>query len=420
MHVLFITSDSSFFDKNGERHAQLTIMQDAAEVLHVVVLTNRKSGFSIQPLGEKGWIYPTNSWFPFLYIWDGWRTIRTQLFWKGELYIHLVVSDDAYSAGWLGALISNLYDRTWMLHVHTFYWDIHSSSTPLIKRFLAVPLAAVFNYTYRIFSFSEKVSVYLTAAAQNDLEKHKIVLYPAVYDPHDLQNAQATINIKEVHPDFNFIILTTARGWRLQLAIQATQLLRKSYRKAGLVVISGNPHITRLRTLFSKTSSFVHFESESSNMFSYLKTANVFLYLDSGEYEDDMLLRAAASSCPIIAAASPVSTRVIKDSVNGYLLEHPTSQTLTKTIQNFNESAGVREKFKMNSSLYLEEQFAMDRSTLVAQLKEYWTFQEEKLENFPLLTGQDKLLSRAIPEQPSTIREMFKPLQKTIDYFLGK
>ena len=113
-----------------------------------------------------------------------------------------------------------------------------------------------------------------------------------------------------------------------------------------------------------------------------------------------MLLRAAAASCPILAVPNNLSKSIIKNGVNGYLLEQATPELVAKTIQKFNEESGVREQFKINSGMFLHEHFHQNKVDIVAKLKEYWTFEEEPIE-FPLIQRQDKLLSNIPLKEPS-------------------
>lgn len=400
MHILFITSDTAFFDEKSERQTELDLMIEAATELHIIVFTKRRDGYQIKKIGEKCWIYPTQSWFPFLYLWDGWQTARHQLVWQHILHAHIIISDDVWLSGWLGARLSYIYERVWMVNVHHYYWDFHSFTTSFFKRLLIIPTSALFTNTYHIFSFSEKTSVFLRAAAKTEEEKNKILSFPLLFDDEQIKKGEPEISIKNVHPEFNFIVLTAASGRKLQFAVEVIKYLRQSYRKAGLVVIGKSHGLSRLRVKFDGASDIVRFEAEDSHLLSYLKTTNVYLYVDSGENEDTMLLRAAAASCPILAVPNNLSKSIIKNGVNGYLLEQATPELVAKTIQKFNEESGVREQFKINSGMFLHEHFLQNKVDIVAKLKEYWTFEEEPIE-FPLIQRQDKLLSNIPLKEPS-------------------
>ena len=377
MKILFITSDVQFLEEKSERRALLEVMLDAADVLHVVVLSNNKK-YSIQKLSPHGWVYPTNSWSSIFYFIDGLRVIRRQVLWKRELQIDIIISDNPFAAGWLGTLLARIYKRTWMINIHSYYWEKYFTMS-LIERLTIVPISYIFKHALRIFSFSEKTSLYLHAMARTDATLHKIIPFPIIYDDKT-ESRMPEVRIKELYPSFDFILLTSARGGRLQTAINIALELRKRYKKAGLVVLGRSQGLAKFRATFLGTDEVVRFESKEEHVMSYLKTANVYLYFSTGEEEDEMLIRAAAASCPIVATNSVIAKKIIHHGRNGFIVNDAAVDTFVSAIITMNETFGMREQFKVNSGMYLHQQFVDNRSALVEKIKEYWSSDETKTE----------------------------------------
>jgi glycosyltransferase involved in cell wall biosynthesis len=416
MHVLFLTSNTEFLQPGGgKEHLYLQGLLDASETLHIIVATPWNSRYQRQKLRDNAWIYPTNA-LPGLQFFKILRTARFELYWQKEFRAHIIHSDDTYLNGWAGLALSWLYDRVWVVNLRTYESAF---------RFNAVPAWLLFWLSYRICIFSDTTRLYLLSRLQPAWEK-KIVLFPRTVDVDVIGEEPAVIDVKKVYPPLNFVALTITklgRGRDLRIALATLKILRANiaYSKAGMVIIGSGVavFIARMRARFEGLSQWVHVERPTPELTSYLKTANIFLYLSSGKETEDMLIRAAASHCPIIAVDDVLSRAVIQDGINGSIIpRYPTPGEVATLILKINQG-DERERFRINSSMNLKQTVIATPQEIVAAFKNIWEYTvapEEPpkettgapyVEPHPLEKPAPVGIERTVEEVKETWKEMF-------------
>lgn len=376
MHILFITANKQFLVEGSEQRELLSMMSNVTESLHVVVLNTRGDGYEKQKIGEHTWLYPTNSLFSFLLYFDGLSTIRHQVMWQDELHADVILSDDPKIAGWLGIRIAGLYGRVWMVNLHDYFWDLETSVPLLFSRYTVVPLKDIFTNAFRIIAFSERVAIYTQSKGVTDEEKAKVVVFPEIYTA---PSAAASVDIKVKHPEFNFIVLhyLGRHSDKISLAIEAMEILHHSYQHSGMVLmITRKPTSAMLAEVVRmNATNWIRFEVIEPESFPFTN-ANVFLYLNGGEDEDVMFIRAASTATlPIVAAQSIVSEKILSNNINGLIVYDLNGQTIASTIRKLNEIPGMRESFRVNADLLLQQQILPSRTALVEKLREYFNFE---------------------------------------------
>ncbi|MGH7141364.1 MAG: glycosyltransferase family 4 protein [Minisyncoccia bacterium] len=392
MHILFITANEKFLDEEGEEKTLLAAMVEAAEALHIVVFTKRRQNYGVKKIGEQAWVYPTNARFSFMQRFAAMRTVRRQVIWQRELRAHIVHSDDPFLAGKVGFALARRYKRVWMVNLHEPYWDFASPLEAFKARLVMLRLKTLFTFAERVCVFSERVRLY--AADAVGIERAaKLFELQKVHDPQVLRNAPVRADIKKEFSAYNFVLLVAAPlgpGSHIPLALETLALLRQQYLKAGMVFVGAGrlAHLYALKAHSLDLGPWVRFVPRPAEIVSYFKTANLLLYLGSGEEEDDKLITAVATGCAIIALPSPTARMIIKDGQNGIIVEKPDAQTLVAAIRYFNEAPGLRERFKANSGAFLDLSGVGTLESLTERLKACWTYhealpEEAQLEHVP-------------------------------------
>jgi glycosyltransferase involved in cell wall biosynthesis len=412
MHVLFITGNTEFLNTEGKERKFLRGLMDASDTLHIIVLTSWWSKHAVQQLDEHTWVYPTNAPFG-LQFFRILRIARFQLFWKREFRAHIIHSDDLQTTAWAALFLSYLYDRVWVANVHSYGWDMRSLGKSPLSRFRTMPLLLLFSCAFRVCIFSDLTRLHLLSKLKKHWEK-KIYPFPKLYDPELIGKEVAAFNIKEKHPEMQFALLVVARLGRrrdVSLALQTLKLLRKNqyYPKAGLVIIGKGVAAfwVRLWALMHGLSAWVFFESPRADFTSLVKTSNLFLYLSGGDENEDLLIRAAAAHCPIIAIDDKLTRELIKDGVNGSILRTRAPKILVETIIKINQSAD-RELFKINSGLFLEQTVVATEAQVIAALKALWEYQAAPMEQKQEMPDAAYINPHPLEPAPPTRIEKFK------------
>lgn len=390
------------------------MLSEVSESLHVVVLTMRSDGFVDGAFDNHTWLYPTNSSFKAFRYFDALSTIRRQVLLHGTLQADLILSDDAVMAGWLGLQVASKYGRVWMVNLHDFYWDYKQSLSRVLFNYTAVPLQDLFKNAYRMLAFSERIAIYAEGAAKTEEEKAKITLFPALYAA-PLPSTSTDVKVR--YPEFNFVVLCyfppASDTWSLMLESQ--KLLRQQYRKAGLVVLTNKKPsrslLAQVRGLGIEDSvRFEVVDNESQPP----TNANVYLYLGGGEDEDSMFLRAVAmGQTPIIAADSVITQKILSDNVNGLVLKALEPKVIADTIRKLNETPGMRESFRVNANLLLQQKVTPPREEMLAILREFLTFEYAPAD----VQDKEKYLFEHLTKKHSFFERVHIRLNAIKDYY---
>jgi len=269
----------------------------------------------------------------------------------------------------------------------------------------------VLSLAHKLCVFSDLAQLYLSITAAH--REDKIVMFPRVYDAQTLEKEPVLFDIKTKYPRINFpLVVATTLAYRkhVSLAFATLALLRKNpyYARAGLVVVglSGSRMWWRLRAWLQGVGKWVHIEKPDA-LYSCLKTANVFLYMAGGEENEDAFIRAAAAHSPIIAVDTKITPALIKDGVNGIVVQRPTAEDFVQAIVQMNQSA-QREIFRVNSSLYMAQTMVANPQEIVAALQALWDYKEAP----PQTQEMPPLDPHPIAPPPPTRWEKFKEIWK--------
>ncbi len=351
----------------------MLMMSEVCETLHTVVLT--PPGYAVEQLNDHTWLYPTNTYIPFMHYFDAKYVVQRQVSFNTQLYADVIISDDPFIPGWVGLHIAQEYDRAWVVYARDFYWQ-HSIFSRLF-RVPMVPLKAVLEGATRVCAFSQRAFIYLDHAA-NAIEKGKLRALPEIYTQP--QHALEPKDLKVLYPEYNFVLLAAVPDHLggLDTLVGTLALLRVKYAKAGLVLFSPHNKERQVRRVARayRLGDWVRFVKIEPNSFPF-QGANVFLYLNASPEDDTTCIRAAAASCPIVAVRSVVSQKVIEDRVNGLFVADAQPQTLHDAIRVLNETPGWRERFQVNAGMHLSTIVVPPHEQIVELLRAALTFPYE-------------------------------------------
>jgi glycosyltransferase involved in cell wall biosynthesis len=389
MHVLFVTSNKDFFNEDAQERLYLEGLIKASEVLHIVVITKRRDARKIKKIGDRAWIYPTNSRFSFLYLFDLIHVIRFQLVWQGKFRAHIVHSDDPGIVGWAGMLFAYWYQCVWIVNVRLYYWRMKRSP---LNRLALMPKIILFDRAYRVCVFSELTRIYLSTHTSKKA-KEKIMSFPQVSEGGMIQQDTEPSSAL-IYPEFKFTLLVISESSEtshISLALDILLRLRqnRNYAKAGLVVVGRGLYKIplKIRAGILGLNPWVVFENPDLSIDDYVRAVNIFLYLSGDKENEDAFLHVAVAHCAMIALDDEVSRGVITDGANGYLISPATVDGFVDAIIRVNETPGLREQFKTNSDMRLINRSLQTSDQIAEELRKIWeyTVAPEPIPTMPIL-----------------------------------
>jgi glycosyltransferase involved in cell wall biosynthesis len=398
--ILFISSNKRFFELHSNERGRLKEMSEVAEAVHAIIITLKKDALKIERVDDHTWLYPTNSRFFFLSMWDAWWIVRSQVYWKWKLRADAVISDDPEIAGRTGTLISRWYKKRWIVNIFQNFWTPGAAAkSPLRNGFGLLSKKYLLRHADTLCVFSSTAEKALVKEVAAGLIPYaKILSFTTIVDVEGLRNTPIDVSLRLRYPKYHFILLTVFERpseAKINLVLETLAYLHeRRYREAGLIIISPKDLGASFDQKVSKLglSKWVKVEREDNDLVSYLKSTNIYLNLSSLEDNEEryVFMKAAAAGCPIISIDSLLAREVIEDGENGLLIKEPKPELFFVGIVKMNETAGLREQFKLGSDKLIVHKFAKSQEELKAKLIEAWLGPANKIDQ---LMSIDKLIS---------------------------
>ena len=320
-----VSTDRKIFEEGSDvRTRQIEYAKDWDEV-HIVVFDKRSMEYGVRSkeiaIAANCWAYSTKSRFKFLYPFDAMRLGRFIMEKRG--ITDITCQDASLTAMAAVSLKKRFNGKTsnavaLEIQVHE---DIGSPNysfnwTNKVRRFLAL------NYlpkADRIRVVSERIKRYLVGTL--GIAESKVIVRPIAVDIEAIKNAPiiAGGDLHKKYSQFDRIVLMAGRlepEKNVKLAIEAWKSVIEKQPKAGLIIVGSGSQLPMLNYQCSRSgiSGNVIFESwaDRATLYSYYKTADLFLNTSLFEGYGMTLVEANAARCKIVSTDVGVVGDVLK------------------------------------------------------------------------------------------------------------
>ena len=279
--TLMLSLDRRIFDKNSEVRRRMVDYGSIFSQLHIIVFSRRKHQlFEPEKIAPNVWIYPTDSWTRWLYVFDVFSIVKRELVVSGELAVN-VISASEFESGFIGVLLARTYNRRFQLQIHGDPWNQYSQ-----KKFI---FNAIFHgIEHYVLSHTDCVRV-VSEHVKNEVARryprlsNYISILPVFVDIDKMRNTKPSFDLHERYPQFNFIILMVSRlspEKNIFFALDIFADIVQQHPRAGLIIVGDGPLEKKIRryTHTRALSQNVIFEGWQSELVSYYKSANLFLH----------------------------------------------------------------------------------------------------------------------------------------------
>ncbi|MGC9605499.1 MAG: glycosyltransferase family 4 protein [Minisyncoccia bacterium] len=325
--LLSIGTDRSIFEEGSAvRLRQIEYAKKWDEV-HIVVFAGRD--FTEQQISADCFIYPTRSGSKPLYPLGAMKLGRSIIRSRG---ITDITCQDASFTAMAGAYLAKRFGLPFEIQVHE---DIGSPRYAFnMKNRIRKALAA--RYVRRadtIRVVSERIKRYLVGAL--GVEERKITVRPIVVDTGLIRAAPVipSADLRKKYPQFQKIVLMASRlepEKNILLAIASWPEVMKRFPGAGLVIVGRGSERPELEAAVSRSdlALAIVFEdwADKATLYSYYKTADLFLNTSIFEGYGMALVEALAAGC------KAVSTDVGAARESGAIMTEPDPQDVAKTL----------------------------------------------------------------------------------------
>ncbi len=325
MRIINIGTDRNLFVKDSvvlKRHIEYARLVDE---IHIVVFTKKKDEFNKKQIAKNAWLYPTNSRIKLLYIFDAvkivWKIINNKQGW-------LITTQDPFETGLVG-LVACMAKKI-PLHFQ-FHTDVFND------RWIKENMLNRIRYIIMLFiiPFADGFRVVSKHVIQNLIKRgvsEEMITYTPVYSDVKLFQDE-----QKDHGRKNKEILYTGRFVKeknLPFLFRAFAIVSKKDVEAKLVLVGDGPLRSSLAALSKKLgiNESVKFVPWTDNLVSYYKTASVFVLPSYYEGWGRVVVESLAAGTPVIMTDVGCAGEVVRDGVEGFIVQHDNEQQLAEKI----------------------------------------------------------------------------------------
>ncbi|HEX7724208.1 MAG TPA: glycosyltransferase family 4 protein [Candidatus Paceibacterota bacterium] len=301
--LLSIGTDRLLFKEGSAVRERFKEYAKKWDEIHVVVATSGR-GYTETSIAPNVWIYPTRSKLKALYPLDAARLGRFIIPRRG---ITNITCQDPFLTAVAGTRLQREFKLPLELQLHT---DIGAPNYPYtvgnkIRKSLALSYLPKADH---IRVVAQRIKTYLTDKL--GISAEKIEVRPIAVDVSHIKSSpiDPAANLHTKYPQFKKIALVASRlepEKNVALAIDAMHALVQKHPEIGLVICGtgGLTEQLQQRAIRGPAAAHIVFEpwARPSTLYSYYKTADVFLVTSLFEGYGMTLVEAAAAGTKIVS-----------------------------------------------------------------------------------------------------------------------
>jgi glycosyltransferase involved in cell wall biosynthesis len=312
--VLFISRDESLLNPSQQSLDGYIDIADLFDEVHIMILRQGiPTKTPVIRVRDNVWIYTATHPLWWATAFAGFRLVRDQLVFAEGFRTDIIVARDPFESAALGLYLSHKYNRPLQVHVlESFYTkEFLSAAKPnRWRKLLASKLLKKIK--------SVRVS---TRVVHDELAKKfkflDLAVLPRLNSYENMITAPSTIELRDKYKPFVFIMLYVGSLKYESAFVSALDAARFGLRNPhlGMIVIGKGPAKSEFekRAEILQVRPQVVFETGSTDVLSYLKSANVLLVPDTDAESEEVVLMGAAAGIPMIVARTPAREDIFKD-----------------------------------------------------------------------------------------------------------
>lgn len=360
--VLFITRDVTILEEGSTAQLHFKNLADVFDEIHIIIISEpwqTKKG--VERLEKNIWAYTTSGKYWWTQPFIAQSIARAQMQFTDGFRADVVVALDPFESGLAGLMIAEKYDREFQVHVTEDFYALEFKDKDKHNA-RRIKMAA------RVLKRAQSVRV-STVLIKEQLEKKfrhlkDVALLPRHYNINAIIEATETTNIKDVFPQYAFVVLFVGvldHESTLFRAIDATRPILRSSR-IGFVVVGDGPtkKESQKRAEILGIQKQIVFEKDESKLISYLKSADILICTDTTQASDEVVIKAAAAGLPILAAKTELREDLFTDGESAFLCDKEDTVGFSQKLNKFLNANTLRTQFSDNAREIIKTRFHED------------------------------------------------------------
>jgi glycosyltransferase involved in cell wall biosynthesis len=287
MKALMISNDPKILEEGSAVRARATEYAKHFDELHMLYVTGRSFSHS-----------------PFAAVKAGEKILRERGFGPDDL----ITVQDPFLTASAGARLKKRFGSRLEIQIHTDIGSPYYAKEKFTNKIRLWSARKNIPHADHIRVVSERIKRFLIDAKCLRVLADKIEVRPIFVDTEKIKNTPITADLRKKYPQFKKIILMASRLTHekdIPTALRAFALVRERTPDSGLIIVGSGP------LKFAPTKNVI-FENwaDQSTLFSYYKTADIFLSTSRYEGYGMSMVEAHAAGCPVVATDAGVAPQI--------------------------------------------------------------------------------------------------------------
>ena len=282
-----ISNDPKILEKGSAVFARVAEYGKQFEELHTLYVTGRSFKHS-----------------PFAAVMAGEKIMRERGFGQNDL----ITVQDPFLTASAGVSLKKKFGSQLEIQIHTDISSPYYAKEKFTNKMRLWSARKNLPKADHVRVVSERIKKYLVEAKCLRITPEKIEVRPIFVDTEKIKNATVTVDLHKKYPQFKKIILMASRLTHekdIPTAVKAFEKVLEKIPDAGLVIVGSGPE--KFRT---GKNIVVESWADQPTLFSYYKTADVFLSTSLYEGYGMSMVEANATGLPIVATDAGIAPEI--------------------------------------------------------------------------------------------------------------
>ena len=324
MKILMLSTDENIFIEGSEVWRRMIEYGSLVEELHIIIKNQNsplRQGFAgqanlkTQNFGNV-FVYPTNSYWSFFYLWDAYRissgilrnlkleTPQESKHPAGQVRNCVITTQNPFETGLVGYLLKRKFRLPLQVQIHTDFLSPYFGQESWKNKMRVILGQWLVKKADGLRVVSERIKNSLLSLYPKPYTLNPVTVLPIFVDIEKIRNASIKTDLRYKYPD-RFIILMASRLTKeknIGLAVAAMEEIVKVYPQALLLIVGSGPEQKNLKSQISnlKLQNNIIIENWSDDLASYYKTADLFLLTSNYEGHGRPVVAATTADLPVL------------------------------------------------------------------------------------------------------------------------
>lgn len=342
MNIISIGTDRNIWKEGSAVRVRQVSYGEMFTSLHLIVYTTRSHGLPAFKLSHNVHVYPTNSLSKVFYVRDA-AKIAAKI--GKELNGRKVITtQDPFETGLAGARVAQKLGIPLHVQIHTDFLSPYFKSSSILNRIRTMVAKKIIPKATRLRVVSERIKNALVAH-KFPVRVSKIDILPIYTDIQKIESASASDSLRKKYPQFNRLILMASRLSHekdIPTALRAFKMHSEAHPHSGLVIVGSGPESEKIKRISKRLGIEEKVKCEEwisqETLYSYYKTADIFLSTSLFEGYGLTLLEAAVSKLPLVSTDVGIAPELLQGPLKVQLCPPKDAVCISRALNHIVES----------------------------------------------------------------------------------